>query len=706
MTICDLPFWLRVLLVLWPIRLLADDPADPREAARAVSDLVRQQTGSANTLRQNSLNPLMGSGDLSSYDGQKTVAVRQTCPASNVFLRITVQRLSTDDLQITTLEQDVAMQGKVDRTLTPNWQVSGICANGFIQCTPGSWQDCHSYRWTVKPDRTLGIERTVLSDLGGCYCINRSCQGPSRSNLKAVLEHLGAGLAATLSRADPFYTISQIQWQADQPHRIAYVGQHGGQCQSVALDQGTSLPVRPLDQATEHQTLGKPLDLDTLKSYRHEKLGSGRLRQQGATVATQHPLAQALVELKPPDPVTHHDCWIRRHLDMDETTLDQIIRYDSGSPSSGGEAGVRYLPGEGSVQPCGDDCLELVLGNATNNQFGDGLYQRDVRFQVQAPERIVSAVLHKVDYDDWLQVAVNGQYVWSGPRPDQHKKVRALWTDLVQWQPGKRELKQSWHDTPNVDFTAAMKQSGTVVFRVRLAVGGAGEGYAFVRIKADTRCRLKPDVIDNGCLSLAHNPRCTLHAAWTEGAPVFQRHGGLDPYGRTPQVAPSARTEHGERCTFTETRDWWEKRQRYECHHDALDVNLDRALARRHYVGQHSTDTQYQDQAWDESSGQHRYRQGPITVPEDKGGPCLPYCKTTRPRPQSDVSQYGVTGAKQRQPLTVDTVYRECDPDTLECPAEAGDTVQQPCQCLDDFGYAATMMDIVNEAAKDTHCLE
>ncbi len=658
--------------------------------------------GSPEKLRNDVMNPLLGSGafDLDRVNDQAAFEVSPACPGSNAFLRISTQQDSGGDLLIQRLEQDLALTGTVDHSLHPGWRVSGVCANGMIECRSGSWSQCSAYRWTVNSNRTLGREKTAPSNLGGCYCINNSCQGQSRSNQKAVLEHLGAGLAASLSRADPFYTISEVK--ADPATgQITYLGQHGGQCQSRTLAQQDSK-----DRKTMTHLLGTPPDVATLQAYTHRKAGGAQLKQAGQATAVSHPLTRKLREIPPNEPVTLHDCWVRRHLDMDETTLDQIIYYD-------GEAiqrapGVQPLPGENNPHLCPDepDCLELVLGRSENNRTPDGLYQRDVRFQVKAPERIVSAVLHRVDYDDWMQVAVNGQYVWSGPYP---------WTDLNAWQPGSRELDESWHNTPNipVDFTPQIKHGGSVVFRVRLAVGDLGEGYVSARIKADTRCRLKPDVIDNGCQSLAHNRRCVLKGEWIDQVHSFQRHGTPQLFGGSTPLRPSARTQHGQRCSFTETRDWWEKRRTYECR-NTTQVDVSRALERHDYVvtklnekmkhDDSLTHTQVDDRRWNER-GQRVHDQYAIQLPPESDTACLLYCQTTRSRPRSDVTVSGVVADRQHEKNTVDTVYRECTEDK-QCPAETGETVKTHCQCLNEFGYAATLMEIVNEAAKDTQCLE
>ena len=111
-----------------------------RDAAYAIGQKLRQQMGSPEKLRNDVMNPLLGSGafDLDTTNDQAAFEVRSACPSSNAFLRISTQLDSGGDLVVRHLEQDLALTGTVDHSIHPGWRVSGVCANGMIECGPGS----------------------------------------------------------------------------------------------------------------------------------------------------------------------------------------------------------------------------------------------------------------------------------------------------------------------------------------------------------------------------------------------------------------------------------------------------------------------------------------------------------------------------------------------------------------------------------------
>jgi len=68
----------------------------------------------------------------------------------------------------------------------------------------------------------------------------------------------------------------------------------------------------------------------------------------------------------------------------------------------------------------------------------------------------------------------------------------------------------------------------------------------------------------------------------------------------------------------------------------------------------------------------------------------------------SDGSNHGVTGEKQRDPVTYDFFYRPCKVGV--CQIETGETVVKECQCLEEFGEAAAMMQLLRMASSDLVC--
>ncbi|MFM9578044.1 hypothetical protein, partial [Streptomyces turgidiscabies] len=65
--------------------------------------------------------------------------------------------------------------------------------------------------------------------------------------------------------------------------------------------------------------------------------------------------------------------------------------------------------------------------------------------------------------------------VWNGPN-----------NNFPPETGGKCELKTEWESTPNVDVTNIFKRqnrNGIVNFKIRVSVGGAGEGYGRIKLR-------------------------------------------------------------------------------------------------------------------------------------------------------------------------------------------------------------------------------
>ena len=72
------------------------------------------------------------------------------------------------------IEQDIDMDGSIDYTNSYS-TLSGVCANGFISCNAGTWNNCIPYRWEADSNFRLNPSVVNMTDLSGCNCINNSC---------------------------------------------------------------------------------------------------------------------------------------------------------------------------------------------------------------------------------------------------------------------------------------------------------------------------------------------------------------------------------------------------------------------------------------------------------------------------------------------------------------------------------------------------
>lgn len=539
---------------------------DVVQNAVELSDLIKAQTGNAQVLNTNLFNPIVTDKELTTFDGKTSFPAQIACQGSNAFLRLRIQPRPTGDIKILSIEQDTNFDGRYDTFLTPPWLISGICANGFVQCNAGSWEGCQSFQWVADKDKVVSAQPTSFSDLGGCYCINNHCgTGLAWSNINAVLSNLGGGGAGALAQVDPFYTIGDINISDTS---ITFYGQDSVSCKTA--DLSTLIGNNKTDQFLELNKNPNQLNQDAIATSEAQPLFN-RIKDS---------------QLNAGDTSTFHSCTITRHINMNEARLNDIIGYETG---------------EGGLSTCGSDCLTLTLGKVGQNYWQGHctMYEHNTRFYIKEPDRILSAKLVYATFDDWIQVRVNHKVIWSGPYNN--------W-DTDGPQPGPCELSTNWEQRPNIDFTQYLKQKGPVDFHMRVEVDGLGQGYARARIKVDTACHLEPDIINNNCLAYQELPECALVEESLDDVMTYQDYAatGLKPL-------PQTRTIQGSRCASDVKREWFVKKRRYLCHTSPYE-NFDQFFERKDYIERNTTSTGYEDRIIDPNTGEVSYQQGSLSI--------------------------------------------------------------------------------------------
>lgn len=142
------------------------------------------------------------------------------------------------------------------------------------------------------------------------------------------------------------------------------------------------------------------------------------------------------------------------------------------------EAGLlRVVGGEGGVQSCGEGCLDVYVGRVGDNYWSGNcsIFEQEVRLQVDNGAAITSAVLAEARWDDYMQILIGGERIWSGP-----------YSNFPPETAGPCELRTNWVQTPNIDLTPRFQQNGLLEFLVRVSVTRGGEGYARIRIRYDS----------------------------------------------------------------------------------------------------------------------------------------------------------------------------------------------------------------------------
>jgi hypothetical protein len=154
-------------------------------------------------------------------------------------------------------------------------------------------------------------------------------------------------------------------------------------------------------------------------------------------------------------------------------------------------------------------------------------------------------------------------------------------------------------------------------------------------------------------------------------------------YYNTANVVPTTcRTFTGAVTSVSECLPWWKKERVYICQ------------------------SQKQSFAFPEDNLSAVFENAATLAPAmpkmPQASDCIRGCKTKTIAPQTDVIVDGGNATQYRTTTgRTETHYKTCGP---TCPLEAGEILVKDCQCLNEFGEAATMMSVLDAAGKELIC--
>lgn len=637
---------------VWVLTLLlacfavgADGLSSAEKSAEELMQQHQQQIDSSETINKNLMVPLTTDTKMQTFDGKQQFSAKIQPQAGKELLKLTIQPLPSGDVKILSIAQDLKLSGKLDSYSQPNWIISGVCANGFIRCDPGSWNSCQAFAWTTDNNKQLAIEKVALSNLGGCYCINNSCgTGLAWSNLHDVLSHLGGGAVGAVVQKNPLYSLGAPKITDTT---VTYYGQNNGDSSTVNL---TELP----NMAEPQRVLGYAANPQ-------------KMEDDKANQAKNDAIWQLIKESQASEaPMNFVNCRVDRIIKATGVRAEDILTKDGGN---------------GTLVPYGFDRFIITLGNknvSKRSRFHNSNFHDFNRILVLQPDRIISATLTRAQFGSWIRVMGDDNVIWTGDYPDENDE---------------------WDICPQVDFTTYLKKAGHFRFGYHVVATRHSDHYIDAIIQLDLKDRLEPDRIINGCSVYEDNKEYLLIDENIDGVNTFKNYlkTGLQPVVQT-------RTINGPNSSFKVTRDFFHKERRY-LHRNNVPQKYEFDFDRTKYIQKHSTEKQYHDQY--KHNGQLINSQGDLFLADAKPyAACTPRCKTKKPRPQNDVSgdagSFNVTGEKQRDPVTYDFFYRPCK--NGGCQLEPGEILVKDCQCLEEFNEAAAMMQVLRMAGNDLIC--
>lgn len=649
-------FAVLTLLFCTPTVKATEEMISGESAGQLSGEEVLGKFRSQDAVRQNIINPMTSSeSPLETVDGSTTFSGQLSFPSSRKFLEVLMQPGPTGDLSTVIIGEDLNFDGTTDYSYQLPYPVSGVCGNGIISCTPGTWTDCQHYLWAGDTSGRVSLQGTSPDNVGGCYCINSDCgSNLVWNNAQVILQDLGGGIVGAMQQANAEFTVSDVQLDNTT---ISYYGQDTSRTTDANGIPSAATPTppsqttflsNPLEIPSKAQSMAMAQSIDSQSLY---NLVSGfNANQQQNT------------------------CDIRRQITMNKPNINDIIV---------------PLGGTGAVQYCGPDCIDVILGQVGDNYWHGrcAIFEKDFRVYVKQPDLIQSATIIRAKWDDYMQVWIGGTNVWSGPN-----------SNFPPETTGACELSTSWNKNPNKDVTSYFQHHGEIQTKIRVSVTGGGEGYAFVRVRLKPdRCIVQSSIID-GCAALSSRSDCSLQEEKVDGVQTYH---SANPTSLTP--FPSSKTLIQGECTETIIQDWWLKERIYYCSSPAYDFSdtktrYGKIIGSLTAAGSSASyqDTQLNNGLWTSASENFSL----MDLPDHDE--CEKACKTRRPYQDTQAVLAGHSDQFKTSTDSYDILYHTCIDD--RCPAEPGEEILKDCQCLNEFAEAATIMQMLRLAGQDTIC--
>ncbi|BAK73174.1 hypothetical protein [Arcobacter sp. L] len=176
-------------------------------------------------IQTNVSTPLTSNAEFKTVNGSESFSANLTCNETiKPFLEIDYSGISDISINV---KIDTDLNGTMDKTFAFS-EVSGLATNGIIKCSTNSWSNCKYFLWNIS-NNNLTLSETVLTNLGGSYCINSSCGSLSTNQKINVLDTIGGAISSMYQSSNPNYLITKTQ---NNGNKIVFYGQNYKDCQN------------------------------------------------------------------------------------------------------------------------------------------------------------------------------------------------------------------------------------------------------------------------------------------------------------------------------------------------------------------------------------------------------------------------------------------------------------------------------------------
>ena len=192
-------------------------------AANEGIEVGKNLKGHFSNVQTNVAAPLTSNSDFKTVNGSKSFKANLTCNETiKPFLEISYS--GTSDITIN-VSIDTDLNGSKDKIFSFDG-VSGVGTNGIIKCSTNSWKNCKYFLWNIS-NNNLTLSETVLTNLGGPYCINSSCGSLSVNQKINVLDTMGGAISSMYQSSNSNYLITKTQ---NDGNKIVFYGQNYQDC--------------------------------------------------------------------------------------------------------------------------------------------------------------------------------------------------------------------------------------------------------------------------------------------------------------------------------------------------------------------------------------------------------------------------------------------------------------------------------------------
>ena len=647
-------------------------------ATRKAEDIFRtfkNTASSARVIKQRYVNPLLSNIPLYTIDSSESFNIQILCPSAKEFMTILAQPQSTGDINVKVfLDRD--RNGMMDGEFTFNG-ISGVCANGFIRCEPGTWNSCKFY--TFEYDGSVLKEKEVsFKELGGCFCINNSCgRDLAWRNMYYILSVLGGAIVQEFQRVDPSFTMSSSVLEGTA---LKFYAQSLSNCFAT----GGSSRVRELGNYLENPYT---MQSDASSLYLTE------VENPESPTYLVEKAAGNMNEF-----VEERTCTIRRVITTRRYDLTEL--FSSAKDCRGG------IPGPYS---CGEKCVYFEIG--VHQEYGGSGYSK-VEFEM-TPDfyEIISEIKGHwrtdttgpypcFDDDGYVKFYLNGNYAGGQSYGDSEAECGCCAAAPHHWVTLNKNL-----------LIPPPSSSESVINTLEIRAGGMGGGEGvtagcrpvqiyFYLSKPFKGCYITGDYVENGCESLENDSQCVLWEEKVDGVLTVKE-------GMRTGFYPLTKCETF--CDKVICGTHWLVERKYKCKEGGASLSdAEKRLEKVYTTSTFNpsagvityTDIRKEDDIWSV------YPSLEVNVADSfnrESGECEYICKV-------EVSSIG-KDVRVNMNLSDDSrkvfVYRPCDLNaegTYVCPVNPGERIAEDCSCHSFFAEATIVLQAMRLAGSDFIC--